>query len=190
MFQLHVRGVSSSPNCMKKKFHFQKHLSIVFWFVSPFCCCWGIFFSLRWIYAEIDSVSTNTLAITVNLWWCFFFSSRSVSSCYGTAFSTSSVSLSLFLSLLLSAVASQDRATVADRRRVGSINRNWTNYEADVPLYGGGRTLSGENVCGILSIALTALVLCCSKAAFRPSHFLPFWLSRFLISVLPTSRHM
>lgn len=100
------------------------------------------------------------------------------------------LSLSLFLSLLLSAVASQDRATVADRRRVGSINRNWTNYEADVPLYGGGRTLSGENVCGILSIALTALVLCCSKAAFRPSHFLPFWLSRFLISVLPTSHHM
>lgn len=38
-------------------------------------------------------------------------------------------------------MASQDQAINADRRRVGSINRNWTNYKADVPLYAGGNAL-------------------------------------------------
>lgn len=56
-------------------------------------------------------------------------------------------------SLSFSAVASQDQAIVADRRRVGSINRNWTNYKADVPLYDGGRALSGGG--GVLSLVLS-----------------------------------
>lgn len=60
----------------------------------------------------------------------------------------------LSLSLFLSAVASQDQAITADRRRVGSINRNWTNYEADVPMYEGGGTVS-ERVEVALSVVLS-----------------------------------
>lgn len=93
----------------------------------------------NWINLVLRSVSMNTLTVMVNLWWCF--------------------SLPFFLPLLphsslclspwfFSAVASQDQAIVADRRRVGSINRNWTNYKADVPLYDGGRTLSGGGGVG------------------------------------------
>lgn len=59
--------------------------------------------------------------------------------------------LPLFFLLWLS----RDQAILADRRRVGSINRNWTNYKADVPLYDGGRELSGkgEGVCGTFTLS-------------------------------------
>ncbi len=84
------------------------------------------------------------------------------------------------LSLFLSAVASQDLAIVADRRRVRSINRYWTNYKADVPLYDGGRTLTEGGLSVVLSeLLLSVVLLFISKFAFdcllsqTPSGFLP-----------------
>lgn len=77
----------------------------------------------------------------------------------------SHTALSLFLS--------QDRAIVADRRRVGTINRYWTNYKADVPLYDGGRTLSRRRGSVVLSLSLWALVLCC----FTLHLWVSLWLS-------------
>lgn len=92
-------------------------------------------------------------------------------------------------------MASQDQAVAADRRRVGSINRNWTNYKADVLLYGGGRTVSGECRWYFHYLSLCAQVLCCLKAVFRrprlseslaplPHHhwFLNFFVTTFLVN--------
>lgn len=86
--------------------------------------------------------------IMVNLWWCF-----SLLFCHPYEHTALSQGF-----LVFSAVASQDRAIVADRRRVGSINRNWTNYKADVPLYDGGRTLLGGGLSVVLSLSFQALV--------------------------------
>lgn len=70
----------------------------------------------------------------VNLWWCFPL-------LFSLPLLQHSSLTQLPLPLSFSRGSSQDQAIVADRRRVGSINRNWTNYKADVPQNDGGRTL-------------------------------------------------
>lgn len=120
------------------------------YFLLLYCC------ALSWINVVLHSVSMSTLTIMVNLWWCFSLPVLSPSSTEQLPHTAPSHSS---LSLFLSAVASQDRAIVADRRRVGSINRNWTNYKADVPLYDGGRTLSVGSICGTFTISLSSCSL-------------------------------
>lgn len=106
------------------------HFWVAF-YLYLYCTEWS------WITVVLHSLDMNTLAIIVNLWLCF-----SLLLC-----------LPLLLHSSLSAVASQDWA---DRRRVGSINRNWTNYKADVPLYDGGRTQLGDGVSVVLLLSLSA----------------------------------
>lgn len=124
-----------------------------------------------WIVVQLLCRVINTPAFMVNLWWWFFFSC-SVFYCH-TAFSHYS---------LLSAVAAQDQATAADRRRVGSINRNWTNYKADVLLYGSVRKVSGECLWYFHYLSLCACVFCFLKSAFRQPR-----LSESLASSSPTA---
>lgn len=118
----------------KSTFCFQKCPRNIFWFVSFYI---SYFCAAALGAAGFQSVSMNTLTIMVNLWRCC-----SLPFCL-LPLAHSSLTHSSH-SLFLSAVASQDRAIVADRRRVGSINRYRTNYKADVPLYDGGRTLWEE----------------------------------------------
>lgn len=137
---------TSTANCMSKSLCFQKCPRIIFWVAFYFVFLYSTEWS--WITIVLHTVGMNTLTIMVNLWLCF-----SLPFCLPLLPHSSH-------SLALPAVASQDQAFIADRRRVGSINRNWTNYKADVPLYDDGRTLSGGGVSVVLSLSLRALVLC------------------------------
>lgn len=111
----------------------------------------------------------NTLTIMVNLWLCF-----SLRFCLPLLPHTS-------LCLVLSAVASQDWA---DRRRVGSINRNWTNYKADVsPLWWWENTAGWQGVCGSFTTSLSS----CSLLFYSLSPCLPLTLVSMTVWVSSSS---